>query len=363
MFGTSPPPPAPAARPQPSAAAQKVSTPQSAPKHPDSVDGPLAPGKRRVPELRIAAVEKPTEPQDQREHRSAEGHGDKTPSLAQQTGPSPEITSTKEVLREPTPVPKAALLADKESTVLSSATPGQDVAALPAPPPDATRDALSSAAPAEKIGSEPATEDDLNTAVINAVIEGRVERVMVLLGRGANVNAVDTEGAPLLVIATKLGNESLVDLLLKRGADASIRDRNGLTALARASEDGNGRITELLLSRDKQRGSADLLGACEKGKTKMVKLMLDRGADINARGSDGGSPLMIAAGKGHLELVEVLLSKGADATAQDNRGFTALAWAYSPTAMNVTPFRVQKEIIRLLKHHEARKVAVPAGRE
>jgi ankyrin repeat protein len=119
----------------------------------------------------------------------------------------------------------------------------------------------------------------------------------------------------------------------------------------------------LLLSHDKSKGAADLLEACENGKTHLAQLMLEGGADMNARTSEGGTPLMIAAAKGNLELVEALLAKGADATAQDNKGFTALAWAYSPTAMNVTPFKVQREIIRLLKHHEAPKPGVAAGRE
>ena len=54
-------------------------------------------------------------------------------------------------------------------------------------------------------------------------------------------------------------------------------------------------------------------------------------------------PPEIAASKGHMQVVEVLLSKDADTAAEDNKEFTALAWAYSPTSMNVILFRVQRE--------------------
>jgi hypothetical protein len=363
LFETSPPPPAPAAKHQPTVATQDVATVPSAPKQPDSVGAllPKAPASGQEPS--VATAPESSEPHQQAEQQPVEMVDAKPPSPARQVGPELAKASPQEPPAGSTPAPQAG--PSGETSVLTGpAILGPTAAVVPpSEPPDAKPEPLSSQEPPGKSQPPPATVVDLNKALTDAVRKGRVDRAVVLLDRGADAHIVDPAGSPLLTVAARLGHESLVDLLLKRGADPNLRDRNDLTALALASEEGNGRIVEMLLNHDKRRGAADLLGACDKGKAKVVALMLDRGADINARNSDGETPLMIAAGKGHLELVEVLLTKGADATAQDSKGFTALAWAYSPTAMNVTPFRVQKEIIRLLKHHEARNPTRPAGRE
>ncbi len=98
----------------------------------------------------------------------------------------------------------------------------------------------------------------------------------------------------------------------------------------------------------------------------MAAKIENRPGSINPLSLDWKDKQLLVTGAGGFiasHLVEALLAKGADATAQDNKGFTALAWAYSPTAMNVTPFKVQREIIRLLKHHEAHKPGVATGRE
>ena len=121
------------------------------------------------------------------------------------------------------------------------------------------------------------------------------------------------------------------------------------------------KIAEMLLTGDESKGASTLFEACEKGRTQWVKLLLEHGADMNARNQQGATPLMVAAGNGHEPLVEWLLSNGADTRALDNKGYTALAWAYSPTAMNVTPFPVQRKIIRLLKHHSPAAVSTPGG--
>ena len=52
--------------------------------------------------------------------------------------------------------------------------------------------------------------------------------------------------------------------------------------------------------------------AAERGHAEIVKLLLDRGSDINAKNSDGVTSLMAAAEKGHTEVVRLLLDKGVD---------------------------------------------------
>ena len=60
----------------------------------------------------------------------------------------------------------------------------------------------------------------------------------------------------------------------------------------------------------------------------MLKLLLERGADIDAYGSDKKTPLIIVAEKGYADLVQYLLHNGADVLAKDGKfNRSAIEWA------------------------------------
>ena len=59
-----------------------------------------------------------------------------------------------------------------------------------------------------------------------------------------------------------------------------------------------------------------LMIASHDGHTEVVKLLLDKGAQVNMQGKDGGSALMIASQNGHTEVVKLLLDKGAQVDAE-----------------------------------------------
>jgi ankyrin repeat protein len=60
--------------------------------------------------------------------------------------------------------------------------------------------------------------------------------VALLLGHGAQLDAVDDRGRSALMIAAELGHAEVVEMLMGRGADASARDRGGKTALDLATD-------------------------------------------------------------------------------------------------------------------------------
>ncbi|MBE7494402.1 MAG: acyltransferase family protein [Verrucomicrobiaceae bacterium] len=60
------------------------------------------------------------------------------------------------------------------------------------------------------------------------------------------------------------------------------------------------------------------------GHPSVVELLLDRGADVNRAGRDGGTALHAAAFLGRASIARLLLKAGADATAKNERGETAL---------------------------------------
>jgi len=67
-----------------------------------------------------------------------------------------------------------------------------------------------------------------------------------------------------------------------------------------------------------------LIIACSEGNLEIVKLLLDRGACIEAKNNDGDTPLIIACSGGHLEMVKLLLDRGACIEAKNNNGDTPL---------------------------------------
>ncbi len=87
---------------------------------------------------------------------------------------------------------------------------------------------------------------------------------------------------------------------------------------------------------------------CNKGMTSSVKRMLDmKSIDVEARQGgreDGSTCLIEAAYYGHLDICRLLIDKGADTEAKDGEGSTPLHWAAD---------RGHTEIARLLRDHGA----------
>ncbi len=70
-----------------------------------------------------------------------------------------------------------------------------------------------------------------------------------------------------------------------------------------------------------------------------AKDALAEGADANAKdGRFGVSALMLASSKGRIEIVELLVNSGADVNARDDEGLTALWYARRANHMEVMAF-------------------------
>ena len=167
------------------------------------------------------------------------------------------------------------------------------------------------------------------TALWRAVKEGRADVVQALLKAGADVSKADVNGcAPLRVTPSA----TIAKMLIERGADVNAANRFGGTALWRAADVGRADVVEALLqagadvSKASYQGNAPL----SKSATATIAMMLiERGASVDATNKLGQNALLFAAYDGRTEVVEVLLQAGADANKADDDGLAPLSVAAS----------------------------------
>jgi len=97
-------------------------------------------------------------------------------------------------------------------------------------------------------------------------------------------------------------------------------------------------------------GSADqkgdqLLAATRKGDVVGVNRLLDDGANVNARTRYDSTPLFFACDRGHLEIVRLLIERGADLNVKDNfYNATALGWAMNKKHDAIVALLIEKGV-------------------
>ena len=184
--------------------------------------------------------------------------------------------------------------------------------------------------------------------LFGAAQSGDMENIILLLKKGADINAKYTNGATALLFAASAGQRNTVELLLDNGADINAGDTYGKTALMWAAGKGQTNVVMLLLDKGaainakENDGATALVFAAALAQTDAIKLLLDKGADINAKEDDGTTALLLAAGAGKMNAVELLLAKGADINARDKAGYTALTWAAQQGHRNVVELLLEK---------------------
>uniref|UniRef100_A0A9J2PCU4 Ion transport domain-containing protein n=1 Tax=Ascaris lumbricoides TaxID=6252 RepID=A0A9J2PCU4_ASCLU len=183
-----------------------------------------------------------------------------------------------------------------------------------------------------------------NTVLHYAAISGDVDLVHFILQNATmTVDCASVDGCTALHYAVNNGRSRVVETLLNNGADPNLTcGPQAFSALHLSAGSTEGTLCcELLLKAGcniAQRsgdGSTALHYACEFGRIARTKMLVDRGAPVNAVNEEGISPLHVAARFGHDIIARFLIESGADLDLQTSDGETALHLAAYRGFLNV----------------------------
>lgn len=173
---------------------------------------------------------------------------------------------------------------------------------------------------------------DSYTDFFRAVGNDNAGEVSSLLQRGFDPNTIEAKrGETGLMLAIQGGSPKVVEALINaRGINFEARAFNGNTALMLAAYNKLPLVVKMLLDKGaevNQTGWAALHYAATAGDNDIVQMLLDKFAYIDAESPNGTTPIMMAARSGHILTVKLLLDAGADATLKNQQGLSAIDFA------------------------------------
>ena len=160
----------------------------------------------------------------------------------------------------------------------------------------------------------------LDMRLADAAMNGDREAVRTLLQKHADVNGAQGDGSTALHWAAYKDDLEMAKLLLAAGANVKAKTREGeITPFFMACSTGDAALVDAMLKAGadansvKTNGTTVLMAAAGAGNADAVKLLLDHGADVNAKESaHGQTAAMFAAALGRDAVVRVLATHHAD---------------------------------------------------
>ena len=179
---------------------------------------------------------------------------------------------------------------------------------------------------------------DLTTPMIQAGLHGHIECMQLLRERGVDEHAVDGNGRNVLhltVFAER--SDSVIWLLRTYCSPEDLNPHEMSLNIDKVPRPTIKHSRKSLLEASDVGGSKPLHVAIQQCSMKMVSILLDHGADIEAKTNWNETPLHLAIVANHQKIVQTLLSSGAKPNASDARGYMPLHQAAHLDRANLIP--------------------------
>ena len=164
-----------------------------------------------------------------------------------------------------------------------------------------------------------------------AIDKDDARTVATLLQRGFDPNSRDEQGQVALYVALRAPSLAAADALLAHPQlDVNATNAVGETPLMMAALRGQLVWAHKLLARGARlhgEGWSALHYAAAGPEPEFVRLLIEKGAPLDARSPNGTTPLMMAARYGSEASVDLLLARGADPKLRNQRDLTAADFA------------------------------------
>ena len=181
----------------------------------------------------------------------------------------------------------------------------------------------------------------------------------------------------LLLVASHLKDDKLVNYLIKNGATLNDKDNNGNGLFEYAAKGGNIPFLEILISKGVNKGNNTMIFASQGSRNNKNTLktyqflekngikvnvvdsknrnplhfiarndknisvfnyFLNKGVSLNLQDEGGNTPFMNATSRNNLEIIQFLTKKVKDINLQNNNGFSALTNAVNRNKVNVVSY-------------------------
>ena len=213
--------------------------------------------------------------------------------------------------------------------------------------------------------------DEQVRALAKAAGRGQVKKIDALVDQGVDVNARGTSNATPLFWAIRKKNLRGVSRLLELGANPNIFSDGGSTVVHAAASYRKYPLLKAVLEHG---GDPNLISGGGLRETPLFEinglvpktddvacldLLVEYGANVNARGFRGFTPAMGFAGLGRFDLAQELIIRGANYRLKNDHGENLLDIIASARDKYIPGSWQEKELIKLIDWLEQRGVSLP----
>lgn len=195
---------------------------------------------------------------------------------------------------------------------------------------------------------------EMRFALLSPACDGHIDRAMRLIESGADISSITAEEwKESLEHAVAHGHYDAAKFYIDIGkvdvrgdSQKLLRTAFNYNTLKNGAND-NLKVIKLLIEKGAniratdENGNTPLLWAFFYKRPEIVKFLIEQGADKNAVDVDGNTPLILAIHMGSMEIAQLLVNRGADANAKNKNSWTPLMSAVYSERLEIVIFLMQ----------------------